>query len=125
MSAEIQSGDFARASAQAVHEEVPGDVSWTALREALDRPDLDDDVLSAAIGEAIDHAIRLHTEEDRSHLIAQLAAGDLEDRLPRAVVACLCLPARRAPLAMPVQVLQREHTPVFARLFSRIRARQG
>ncbi|WP_321337634.1 hypothetical protein [Breoghania sp.] len=121
MSAEMQSGDFARASVQAVH----SNLSWATLREALGRPDLDDDVLGEAVSDAIETIVRPSCDEDRARLIGQLVAGDLDGQLPRVVVASLCLPAPRAPLAMPVQVLQSERRPVFARFFSRIRARQG
>lgn len=103
----------------------PEGASCDALRQKLGRPDLDDEALREAVSESVERSQRMRHGADKQALIDKLMAGEVSDDLARAVLASLCLPAPRAPLSMPTQVLERERAPVFSRLFSRVRARLG
>lgn len=93
------------------------------IRSELRRPDLDDGALRACIAEMLECSS--HLAADRDRITDRLLHGAENDDLRRGALACLCLPAPSAPMAMPVQSLQRP--PLFARLIPRLfgRLRQG
>ena len=105
----------------------PESASCESLRLLLRRPDLDDATLREAVAGAVENSPRLSALGDSGSLVERVLSGEVPDEVRRAVVASLCLPAPRAPLAMPLQVLEREdaRAPFLARLFGRSRARQG
>jgi hypothetical protein len=87
---------------------------FDALRRDLDRHDLDDASLERAVADALEHL-----EPDaarRKALAARLNAGNAAAELRRRIASNLCLPGPRAPLSMPVQVLERERPAVLPRL---------
>lgn len=73
------------------------------LRQHFDRHDLDD----AALEEAVSEAVGRLCDGERGAVLERLYAGRASADLLQSLVASLCLPAPRAPLAMPVQVLER------------------
>lgn len=94
------------------------------IRSELRRPDLDDGALQACIAEMLECSSHL-AAADRDRIADRLLRGAEDDALRRGALASLCLPAPSAPMAMPVQSLQRP--PLFARLIPRLfgRLRQG
>ncbi|MDJ0932222.1 hypothetical protein [Breoghania sp.] len=105
-------------------------MSCDGLRQALGRPDLDDETLRDAVRDVVMGLTRFRSLDGKDDLIARVSRGELDDDRARAVVSCLCIPASRAPLLMPLQVLEVPHVPLLARLFaftrnsSRVRVRQ-
>jgi hypothetical protein len=73
------------------------------LRRQFSRHDLDDATLEEAVADA---AARLGGAR-RQALLERVFAGQADQSLRRALVASLCLPAPRAPMAMPMQTLER------------------
>ena len=85
-----------------------------ALRRQFSRHDLDDETLEQAVSEAVGHLSQDAAGEGRDALLERLFEGRADAALHRSVVASLCLPAPRAPLQMPTQMLERP--PVLPRL---------
>ncbi|WP_186389206.1 hypothetical protein [Stappia sp. TSB10P1A] len=85
-----------------------------ALRRQFCRHDLDDETLEQAVSEAVGHLSQDAAGEGRDALLERLFEGRADAALHRSVVASLCLPAPRAPLQMPTQMLERP--PVLPRL---------
>lgn len=101
-------------------------VGCDMLRRELRRPDLDDSLLRRALTTAIGQALRAEDGPTREALADQLLTGELDAADRHAVLACLVLPAPRAPLVMPVQTLERRRSRAFVRFLGRIRrARQN
>ena len=103
----------------------PEGASCDGLRLSIGRPDLDDATLREAVRDVIENSPRLGAMGDKDALVARVLAGEAGEDIRLAVMASLCLPAPVAPLAMPTQVLERARSPLFARLFGRVRTPQG
>jgi hypothetical protein len=84
------------------------------LRRHLGRHDLDDETLGEAVRETAGYLAG--SGEEREALLERLYRGRADAAQRRALVAALCLPAPRAPLAMPTQVLERRRAALMPRL---------
>lgn len=76
------------------------------LRQHFDRSDLDDATLEQAVGEAVGRLC----DGERGAVLERLYSGRASADLLQKLIASLCLPAPWAPLAMPVQTLERAST---------------
>ncbi|WP_417767391.1 hypothetical protein [Stappia sp.] len=74
------------------------------LRQHFDRSDLDDATLEDAVGEAVGRLC----DGERDAVLERLYSGRASADLLQSLISSLCLPAPRAPLAMPVQTLERD-----------------